>query len=122
MVEVDARWEELGERYRASLAIKRAGIEVAWHALVRHGRDPARLENLQRIVHRIAGSAPSYGYAEIGQLASEADARIERMRSGKRASHQVGEDVSDLATLLNRLLDALATGSGGAHDPAQRDP
>ena len=118
MVGVDARFNELGERYRASLQIKRASIELAWHALVRHGRDPAKLENLRRIVHRIAGSAPSYGYAEIGQLASEADVRLERMRSGERASAQESGDVSDLAALLNELLDALAAASSSGHDAA----
>ena len=41
--------------------------------------DPVRLDSLQRIVHRIAGSAASYGYDEIGTLAARADEGLESL-------------------------------------------
>jgi HPt (histidine-containing phosphotransfer) domain-containing protein len=108
MVEFDTRLADLSERYRASLPIKRANIEQAWHALAGDRIDPLRLENLLRILHRIAGSAPSYGYPEIGRLASELEVRLEALCSGGSLENPSG--IPDLAGLLERLLAALAAG------------
>lgn len=115
MSEVDSRLAELGARYRASLPIKRASVELAWQALNSCTPDPVRLDSLQRVVHRIAGSAASYGYDEIGALAARADEGLESLRElgvveVKAAS--VTAALSELAPIFERLIDALAQGSG----------
>lgn len=105
MAELHARHAELGERYRASLAVKRAGIEQAWHALAADPDNRTRRETLLRLVHRIAGSAPSYGYTEIGRLASEAEAGLESLQGNE--SRSGASPLSDPGALIDRLLDAL---------------
>ena len=117
MGEVDSRLAELGARYRASLPIKRASVELAWRALNAGPSDPVRLDSLQRVVHRIAGSATSYGYDEIGTLAARADEGLELLRElgvvdAKAAS--VAAVLSGLAPIIERLIDALARDSGPA--------
>ena len=117
MSEVDGRLAELGARYRASFPIKRASVELAWQALNSGAPDPVRLDSLQRVVHRIAGSAASYGYDEIGSLAARADEGLELLRElgvadVKAAS--VAAALSELAPVIERLIDALAQDSGPA--------
>lgn len=110
MTEVDARLKVLGERYRDSLPAKRAGIERAWRSLVGSGHDVEHMEVLRRIVHRIAGSAPSYGHSAIGRLASEAEAELERLCSDARSAARPGTGLCALAPLIDRLLLALDEG------------
>ena len=117
MSEVDGRLAELGARYRASFPIKRASVELAWQALNSGAPDPVRLDSLQRVVHRIAGSAASYGYDEIGSLAARADEGLELLRELGVAdvkADSVAAALSELAPVIERLIDALAQDSGPA--------
>lgn len=111
MKDADARLAGLNERYRASLPIKRAGVELAWQTYCANAGSPVSLEGLQRIVHRIAGSAPSYGYPAIGALASEADEQLDRLRlAGRSARGNQGgaADSCGLEHVVTRLLAALS--------------
>lgn len=110
MVAAELRLQALHARYRTSLSNKRAGVELAWRALCAESSDPARLESLMRLVHRLAGSAPSYGYQEIGDIAARTDATIEQYRQSLRRA-SAGEDgqgiVDGLMPLVTRLLQAI---------------
>jgi HPt (histidine-containing phosphotransfer) domain-containing protein len=113
MTEVDSRLAELGARYRASLPIKRASVELAWQSLCAKASDPVRLDSLQRVVHRIAGSAASYGYDEIGSLAALADEGLDSLRERgqiNRNATSVNAALSALSPIFKRLIDALAHG------------
>lgn len=115
MSEVDSRLAELGARYRASLPIKRASVELAWQALNAGVSDPVRLDSLQRVVHRIAGSAASYGYDEIGSLSARADEALESLRElgvVNLDATSIAAALSELAPVFDRLIDALAEGCG----------
>lgn len=115
MSEVDGRLAELGARYRASFPIKRASVELAWQALNSGAPDPVRLDSLQRVVHRIAGSAASYGYDEIGSLAARADEGLESLKEldvVKLDAASITAALSELAPVFDRLIDALAEGCG----------
>jgi HPt (histidine-containing phosphotransfer) domain-containing protein len=79
MMNADTRLQALQSRYQTSLPNKRASVELAWRALCADSTDPARLESLARLVHRLAGSAGSYGYREIGEIAGSADALLEKL-------------------------------------------
>lgn len=122
LIDADTRFAELSARYRASLPIKRAGVELAWQALRAHTCSPATQEGLQRIVHRIAGSAPSYGYPAIGALAGKADEQLERLRKIGESDRSVmiGLDaLSELEAVVIRLLAAFSAGvlENSAADP-----
>lgn len=106
----ESQLQELHARYQGSLPNKRASVELAWRALCENSSDPARLESLMRLVHRLAGSAPSYGYLEIGELAGNADALLGQAcdadagTSGASGSSSI---LDGLAPLIGSLLQAL---------------
>lgn len=60
--------DQLHERYRASLADKATELETLWPLPT---STPARdrVPALRQLLHKLAGSAGSYGYAEIGAQA-----------------------------------------------------
>ncbi|HQW76745.1 MAG TPA: Hpt domain-containing protein [Dokdonella sp.] len=80
MTEIDPRFVALQARYRASLAGKRADIEQAWQALAADCGDTASQAALLAVVHRLAGSAESYGFDGIGRLAAQLDRQLEPVR------------------------------------------
>jgi HPt (histidine-containing phosphotransfer) domain-containing protein len=68
-----------------------------------------------RLVHRLAGSAPSYGYQEIGDIAGSADALLARTRQNDRPEFSPDhhrEFLEELNPMISRLLQALENASG----------
>ncbi len=101
------RFEALRERYRASFPDKARDLRRAWTAVC--AGDETALTELQHLVHRLAGSAPIYGYDEgIGRPARAADAAVCAWREVAAGSRpplaalcvQIGET---LAALLHGL-------------------
>ena len=62
MTDSSERFEFLRARYTRSLASKHAALVDAWRAFA-GGADEKNASALQTLVHRLAGSAPAYGYA-----------------------------------------------------------
>jgi HPt (histidine-containing phosphotransfer) domain-containing protein len=91
--------DALHVRYARSLAAKHEALLGAWQAFSTKHDAATRLE-LHSLIHRLAGSAGSYGYMTLGVLAAAAD----------RAFDAAGADgLSDrLATSVTSLLDELA--------------
>lgn len=93
----DQRLALLRSRYVESLPSKQSHLLEAWMAFRQAPGDEAARMHLRTLLHRLAGSAPAYGYAAIGEVAAS-------------ASHCLGvEDLGDLsvdevATLVERLL------------------
>ncbi len=111
MTEVDTRLAELHARYRASLPNKRASVELAWRSLCAGSADRHNRLDLMRVLHRLAGSAPSYGYERIGALASKAEERLGHAAASAdsaAAADAVQTMVEDLEPMVASLLDALS--------------
>jgi HPt (histidine-containing phosphotransfer) domain-containing protein len=111
MTEVDPRLAELSARYRASLTNKRASVELAWRSFCTDAADRHNRLDLMRVLHRLAGSAPSYGYERIGALASKAEARLGHAAASAdsaAAADAVQTMVEDLEPMVASLLDALS--------------
>lgn len=85
--------DALHARYARSLASKHAALLEAWRAFAA-ARDDASARKLHGLVHRLAGSAPSYGYASLGTLARKAD-------------HAFARGGHDLAARLEGPVEAL---------------
>ena len=64
--------DALHARYARSFASKHAALLEAWQAFSA-ARDEPSARKLHDLVHRLAGSAPSYGYEALGLRAREAD-------------------------------------------------
>jgi HPt (histidine-containing phosphotransfer) domain-containing protein len=72
MTATSPEMDALHARYARSLASKHAALLEAWQAFAAT-HDDASARKLHDLVHRLAGSAPSYGYASLGLHAREAD-------------------------------------------------
>jgi HPt (histidine-containing phosphotransfer) domain-containing protein len=110
MNKVDSRLDALHVRYRASLAGKRADIERATQGIRRDCRNPKSQDELLQLVHRLAGSAESYGFVEIGRTAAEADALLDDVRASRTGEHRADAMcamLDSLNPLLEKLLSAL---------------
>jgi HPt (histidine-containing phosphotransfer) domain-containing protein len=110
------RFAELQARYSESLPAKHAALALAWHALTTLGGEQA-VANLQALTHRLAGSAPSYGYDTVGERARAVDvllnAWIKQAPAKREDANALGERVS---TSMRALLDSVAE----AIDPPPR--
>ncbi len=100
MTEIDPRFAALQARYRASLADKHADIEQAWQALSADCGDTVSQAALLGILHRLAGSAESYGFDELGRIAAQLDRQLEPIRGNA--------DPAQRTAALCALHDALA--------------
>jgi HPt (histidine-containing phosphotransfer) domain-containing protein len=93
MTVTSPQMDALHARYARSLASKHAALLDAWRAFAA-ARDEASARKLHGLVHRLAGSAPSYGYASLGLLARKAD-------------HAFAHGGSNLAERLKEPVEAL---------------
>jgi HPt (histidine-containing phosphotransfer) domain-containing protein len=68
--------EELRQRYAQSLPQKGRDLERHWQAFGAAPDDRRLLAELHQQVHRLSGSAPAYGFDDIGALAQPVDAAL----------------------------------------------
>ena len=98
MTATSPQMDALHARYARSLAAKHAALLDAWRAFA-SAKDDASARALHGLIHRLAGSAPTYGYASLGMLARKAD----------HAFAHGGDDLAErLVAPIEALLDDLA--------------
>ncbi|HUD40935.1 MAG TPA: response regulator [Dokdonella sp.] len=111
----------LHQRYVDSFARKREEIEQAWKRMLLMPDEEAARADLQRLVHRLSGSAPAYGFETLGALARAVD---ERLADWQRTPAHRREPAITLASGLQApirdLLAAFAT-QAPAKAPAAAD-
>jgi hypothetical protein len=94
----------LRERFRVGLANRAAEISAAQAAWA--------MPELVAALHRLAGAAAPYGYAEIGVIARRAEALALRLAPAAQAGLGSSNDASaagaELAATLAELLQAIA--------------
>jgi HPt (histidine-containing phosphotransfer) domain-containing protein len=100
------QFAELRMRYVQSLADKHAALASAWRAFASAPDERAAIE-LQALAHRLAGSAPAYGYEAIGAAAHIVDAQLNAW-SKRPASDR--EDADTLAARVAAPMQALMEG------------
>ena len=88
------------KKYLQSFPAKKERIEQCWTAIQRHGWTPELTANLKTEVHRLSGSAGSYGLDDLSQAAQALDRYLALERQGP------GEPAPD-SQASNRLLEAL---------------
>lgn len=63
--------EQLERQYQDSLAAKEVELRRAFDALCDEGTDAAQVTHLHQLLHRLSGSAGTYGYLALGQKAQD---------------------------------------------------
>lgn len=112
--------DELRLRYLRSLPQKGEDIRAQWDLLRQRPHERALLTELHQQVHRLSGSAPAYGFDDIGALARPLDQRLsEWLRAGDGERDAVGDMVGSLAVPVAALAQALRlAGEADAPPPA----
>ena len=64
-----SRLDELYRQYHRSLGDKRDALRCAWDALCDEDAGTVQAEDFHQQLHRLAGSAGTYGYPEIARQA-----------------------------------------------------
>lgn len=84
MLSADAReaLTHLVQRYHGSLAAKQKDLEAAFAAADEQDWAPEALKQLKLLVHRLAGSAASYGFTTLGEAARELDQTLTSAQDG----------------------------------------
>jgi HPt (histidine-containing phosphotransfer) domain-containing protein len=92
--------------FRAELPARIAGIDALWAQIIHGEHSPQRMEELIRAVHKLAGSAETFGLGAVGQAAAAAESRLEPLRDALQppAASAQGE----ITQLLTTLRDAAA--------------
>lgn len=87
-------------RYLHSLPRKKSDLQTAWDEAQRQSWSVRTAGHFKTLVHRLAGSAGSYGYDELGRAAKCLDHLLGSMpheeAPGKRAAALFGEIISQL--------------------------
>ena len=109
--------EELRLRYLHSLAQKGRDLQSQWQRLQADNQDRSLLVELHQQVHRLSGSAPAYGFDDIGALARPVDLRIAEWLRGEIAGRENPDQLvqnlaAPVAALVQSLFDAAPAESG----------
>lgn len=95
--------------FRASLPARITAIDALWAQVAGGGAAVAQMEELILLVHKIAGSAGTFGEAEAGALAAEIESKLTPYR-GAAVISEAG-DRDDIGRLLG-CLRVVAVGAG----------
>lgn len=93
--------EALSAEYRSGLPEKLAEIECLWRDLANGVVDPARLTDLRRELHSLAGSAKTFGVAQVGEAALAAEVFLEAFCTQATLPGPAGQ------AEFSRLIDVL---------------
>lgn len=110
------RFDVLRARYARSFASKRAAFAEAWRAFA-DTPDATRARDLQMLAHRLAGSAPTYGYESLGAHAGVVDrALADWNEAAPKARESPAQLALRLAAPAQALIDSLAQHAADASE------
>lgn len=91
--------------FRASLPARIAAIDALWVSVAGGSATVAQMEELILLVHKIAGSAGTFGEAEAGELAAEIEAKLTPYRGTPGiADANVREEIASVLVRLRAVV------------------
>ena len=117
MLSADAReaLTHLVQRYHGSLDSKQKDLEAAYQAAVDDAWSQDAINKVKLLVHRLAGSAASYGFNKLGEAARELDQTLSYAQEQRDDEHEHSINAR-YATLRSAIKDAINRPPPG--DPA----
>lgn len=106
--ELSPKLRKLIAMYREGLPTKRSDIETAWAAAQAAGWEGPELKALYDLVHKLAGSAGSYGFRELSTVARVLDRQLNDAVAGEVAFDPASgaDNYATLGVAFDRALDA----------------
>jgi hypothetical protein len=104
--EFKQRMAEVSAEFRADLPARISGIDALWVQITHGEHSPQRMADLILAVHKIAGSAETFGLAAVGQAAAAAEARLELLRDALLPPDVAAQ--GEITLLLDTLRHAVA--------------
>ncbi|HEX2574151.1 MAG TPA: Hpt domain-containing protein [Polyangia bacterium] len=104
--EIEAELAELRDQYRSNLPERLTEIERAIAESRQHPTDPERLERARTLVHRLHGTAGSFGFPRVSAAARRGEELLERVSVDEPGSWDAVE--TELKQALGRLREAAA--------------
>lgn len=106
---INIQFSALQDRYRNAMPEKRAALEQVWCRMRANPEDSEGLQQFFSLVHRLAGSASSYGFEQLGDVALSVHDTLDRHRV---RSEQIDQArffalVQELEPQMDSLLRAL---------------
>jgi diguanylate cyclase (GGDEF)-like protein len=96
----------LRDSYAENLPDKLGEISSAWEKLDTAGWDSDRSELLHRLTHSMAGSAPTFGFPELGRRARKIEQVLKHWRESKLVPNDA--ERAEVTLLLDELRQAAA--------------
>ena len=94
------------EKYLNSLGAKKARIQECWKSIQSGGWTIERLNMLKTEVHRLSGSAGSYGLNELGSAAQDLDRTLAMETEMSSLSSAIGDLVSALFVAFDQAIES----------------
>jgi HPt (histidine-containing phosphotransfer) domain-containing protein len=92
--------------FRAGLPARLADIDQLWQQIIGGDHASQRIADLIRAVHKIAGSAETFGLTAVGQAAAALESRLEPYRDMQQPPD------AGFRTEIARLLEDLRRAAG----------
>ena len=98
--EAQALQAQLTRRFIASLPDKRASFEQCWKEVQASSWSPEPLGQLRTLAHRLAGSAGSYGFENLGAIALRLDISLAEKADSEERRQVIMECTTNLIQAL----------------------
>lgn len=103
--------DAVSAEFRASLPARLAGIDELWGCVTGSGHNAQQMDDLIRMLHKIAGSAETFGLTAVGQAAAAAESALEPYRGSRQMPDAASR--AEITRLLEALRHAAANEKGG---------
>ena len=99
---IEEKLKALRDDYRKHLPSKINEANLLWTTINSGDWDPSLAKNFHRYMHTLAGSAPTFGFVEVGQNARKIEAAIKQcLTENKQPSTEEYDKVSSILAKLS---------------------
>ena len=92
-------------KYLNSLPAKKSRIMNCWESIERNGWAEVNLKNLKMEVHRLSGSAGSYGLAPLGRAAQNLDRMLALESEMSSLTNSISDLIDKLLYAFDRVIE-----------------
>lgn len=101
----EATFRRLRTRYLETSAERLASLDRLLGALGTDGAESSAIEDMQRTLHKFAGSGATYGFARVSELGLEGELACDAIR--KRDGIPSPREIDSLRLVVDALREAL---------------